>query len=169
MLAHLVRRGSFCIGSADVCFMEPGTGSIGNFAQTSLADLGRRPGLPSFTGAAGDSGASRFNQDAVTELTAEHAADVLQSPHHARLPGIARPGGDVFAARVTASAPRPGVTSYKRLGVERTPRPAQRRHPEQQLIREPHINCASADARNCALDIMSLGSTHTVWLDAVVP
>jgi trimethylamine:corrinoid methyltransferase-like protein len=75
VLAQLVRAGSFCIGSSDVCFMEPATGSIGNFAQTSLADLvmcqvRRRLGLPSFTGAAGYSGASRFNQDAVAELTA---------------------------------------------------------------------------------------------------
>jgi trimethylamine:corrinoid methyltransferase-like protein len=75
VLAQLVRRGCFCIGSSDVCFMEPATGSIGNFAQTSLADLvmcqvRRQLGLPSFTGAAGYSGASRFNQDAVAELTA---------------------------------------------------------------------------------------------------
>ena len=75
VLAQLVRRGCFCIGSSDVCFMEPATGSIGNFAQTSLADLvmcqvRRRLGLPSFTGAAGYSSASRFNQDAVAELTA---------------------------------------------------------------------------------------------------
>jgi len=75
VLAQLVRRGCFCIGSSDVCFMEPATGSIGNFAQTSLADLvmcqvRRRLELPSFTGAAGYSGASRFNQDAVAELTA---------------------------------------------------------------------------------------------------
>jgi trimethylamine--corrinoid protein Co-methyltransferase len=75
VLAQVVRRGSFCIGSSDVCFMEPATGNIGNFAQTSLADLimcqvRRHLGLPSFTGAAGYSGASRFNQDAVAELTA---------------------------------------------------------------------------------------------------
>jgi trimethylamine:corrinoid methyltransferase-like protein len=75
VLAQLVRRGSFCIGSSDVNFMEPATGSIGNFAQTSLADLimcqlRRSIGLPSFTGAAGYSNASRFNQDAVAELTA---------------------------------------------------------------------------------------------------
>lgn len=75
VLAQIVRRGSFCIGSSDVCFMEPATGSIGNFAQTSLADLimcqvRRRLGLPSFTGAAGYSGSARFNQDAVAELTA---------------------------------------------------------------------------------------------------
>lgn len=75
VLAQLVRRGCFCIGSSDVCFMEPATGSIGNFAQTSLADLvmcqvRRRLGLPSFTGAAGYSSSSRFNQDAVAELTA---------------------------------------------------------------------------------------------------
>jgi len=34
VLAQRVRRGAFCIGSSDVCFMEPATGSIGNFAQT---------------------------------------------------------------------------------------------------------------------------------------
>lgn len=75
VLAQIVRRGAFCIGSSDVCFMEPATGSIGNFAQTSLADLimcqlRRGLGLPSFTGAAGYSGAPRFTQDAVAELTA---------------------------------------------------------------------------------------------------
>jgi len=75
VLAQQVRRGSFVIGSSDVCFMEPATGSIGNFAQTSLADLimcqvRRQLELPSFTGAAGYSGAARFNQDAVAELTA---------------------------------------------------------------------------------------------------
>ena len=75
VLAQLVRRGSFCIGSSDVCFMEPATGGIGNFAQTSLADMvmcqvRRQLGLPSFTGAAGYSNARRFNQDAVAEITA---------------------------------------------------------------------------------------------------
>jgi len=55
--------------------MEPATGGIGNFAQTSLADMvmcqvRRRLDLPSFTGAAGYSSARRFNQDAVMELTA---------------------------------------------------------------------------------------------------
>jgi trimethylamine:corrinoid methyltransferase-like protein len=75
VLAQRVRRGSFVIGSSDVCFMEPATGSIGNFAQTALADLimcqvRRHLQLPSFTGAAGYSGAARFNQDAVAELTA---------------------------------------------------------------------------------------------------
>ncbi|MBS0378120.1 MAG: trimethylamine methyltransferase family protein [Proteobacteria bacterium] len=75
VLAQQARRGSFCIGSSDVCFMEPATGGIGNFAQTSLADLAmcqlrRHLGLPSFTGAGGHSAARRFNQDAVTELTA---------------------------------------------------------------------------------------------------
>ena len=74
VLAQLVRRGSFCIGSSDVCFMEPATGGIGNFAQTSLADMvmcqvRRQLGLPSFTGAAGYSNARRFDQDAIAELT----------------------------------------------------------------------------------------------------
>ncbi len=75
VLAQVVRPGSFCIGSSDVCFMEPATGGIGNFAQTSLADMvmcqvRRRLDLPSFTAAAGYSSARRFNQDAVMELTA---------------------------------------------------------------------------------------------------
>ena len=75
VLAQLVRRGSFCIGSSDVCFMEPATGGIGNFAQTSLADMvmcqvRRQLDLPSFTGAAGYSNARRFGEDAVVELTA---------------------------------------------------------------------------------------------------
>ena len=60
VLAQLVRRGSFCIGSSDVCFMEPATGGIGNFVQTSLADMvmcqvRRDSALPSFTGIGGHS------------------------------------------------------------------------------------------------------------------
>lgn len=75
VLAQVVRPGSFCIGSSDVCFMEPATGGIGNFAQTSLADMvmcqvRRNLDLPSFTGAAGYSNARRFDQDAVVELAA---------------------------------------------------------------------------------------------------
>ena len=73
VLAQLVRRGAFCIGSSDVSFMEPATGGIGNFAQASLADMvmcqvRRHLGLPSFTGAGGHSAARRFNQDAVAEI-----------------------------------------------------------------------------------------------------
>lgn len=74
VLAQLVKPGSFCIGSSDVCFMEPATGGIGNFAQTSMADMvmcqvRRKFDLPSFTGAAGYSSAQRFNQDAVAEIS----------------------------------------------------------------------------------------------------
>jgi trimethylamine:corrinoid methyltransferase-like protein len=74
VLAQCVRPGSFCIGSSDVCFMEPATGGIGNFAQTSLADMAmcqvrRKLDLPSFTGALGYSAARRFNQDAVAEIS----------------------------------------------------------------------------------------------------
>jgi trimethylamine:corrinoid methyltransferase-like protein len=74
VLAQAIRPGSFCIGSSDVNFMEPATGGIGNFAQTSLADMTmclvrRNLGLPSFTGAAGYSSARRFNQDAVAEIS----------------------------------------------------------------------------------------------------
>ena len=74
VLAQCVRPGCFCIGSSDVCFMEPATGGIGNFAQTWLADMAmctvrRHLGLPSFTGAVGYSSARRFNQDAVAEIS----------------------------------------------------------------------------------------------------
>lgn len=74
VLGQLASPGAFCIGSSDVCFMEPATGAIGNFAQTSLADMvmcqvRRRLGLPSFTGIGGQSSARRFNQDAVAEIS----------------------------------------------------------------------------------------------------
>lgn len=74
VLGQLVRRGAFCIGSSDVSFMEPATGGIGNFAQTSLADMmmcqvRRQLRLPSFTGTGGQSAARRFNQDAVAEIS----------------------------------------------------------------------------------------------------
>jgi trimethylamine---corrinoid protein Co-methyltransferase len=75
VLGQLARRGSFVIGSSDVCFMEPATGGIGNFPQTSLGDMAahqvrRRLGIPSFTGFGGQSVARRFNQDAVWEISA---------------------------------------------------------------------------------------------------
>ena len=74
VLAQLASRGAFCIGSSDVCFMEPATGAIGSFAQTSLADMAmcqirRKQGLPSLTGIGGHSVARRFNQDAVWEVS----------------------------------------------------------------------------------------------------
>ena len=73
-LAQLARPGAFVIGSSDVCFMEPATGSIGNFLQASLADMAmcqvrRELQLPSFTGVGGQSVARRFNQDAVWEIS----------------------------------------------------------------------------------------------------
>jgi len=73
-LGQLAQRGSFCIGSSDVCFMEPATGGIGNLVQTSLAEMAmcqvrRELGIPHFTGNAGHSAARRFNQDAVWELS----------------------------------------------------------------------------------------------------
>ena len=73
-LAQLARPGAFVIGSSDVCFMEPATGSIGNFLQASLADMvmcqvRRELGLPSFTGVGGQSVSRRFNEDAVWEIS----------------------------------------------------------------------------------------------------
>jgi len=73
-LAQLACPGAFVIGSSDVCFMEPATGSIGNFTQASLADMvmcqvRRELRLPSFTGLGGHSAARRFNEDAVWEVS----------------------------------------------------------------------------------------------------
>jgi trimethylamine---corrinoid protein Co-methyltransferase len=75
VLAQLARRGCFAIGSADVRFMEPATGGMGNFPHTWLADIAihqvrRRLGIPSFSGIGGRSVARRFNQDAVWEISA---------------------------------------------------------------------------------------------------
>ncbi len=73
-LGQLARRGSFVIGSSDVYFMEPATGAIGNFVQTSLSDMvmcqvRRELGIPSFTGIGGQCAARTFNQDAVWEVS----------------------------------------------------------------------------------------------------
>jgi trimethylamine:corrinoid methyltransferase-like protein len=73
-LAQLACPGAFVIGSSDVSFMEPATGSIGNFVQASLADMAmcqvrRELALPSFTGIGGQAVARRFNQDAVWEIS----------------------------------------------------------------------------------------------------
>ncbi len=73
-LGQLARSGAFVIGSSDVCFMEPATGGIGNFVQTSLSDMvmcqvRRALGIPSFTGIGGQCAARSFNQDAVWELS----------------------------------------------------------------------------------------------------
>lgn len=75
VLGQLVEEGSFCLGGSDVFFMEPATGAIGNFSQTSMADMAacqvrRALGLPSLTGSGGCSVARRFNQDAVWEISA---------------------------------------------------------------------------------------------------
>jgi trimethylamine--corrinoid protein Co-methyltransferase len=74
VLGQLAAEGSFCVGCSDVYFMEPATGAIGSFAQTSLADMAvcqirHRLGIPPLTGTGGCSVARRFNQDAVWELS----------------------------------------------------------------------------------------------------
>lgn len=75
VLGQLAAEGSFCIGCSDVYFMEPATGAIGSFSQTSMADMAicqvrRSLGIPPLTGTGGCSVARRFNQDAVWELSA---------------------------------------------------------------------------------------------------
>ena len=74
VLGQLAAEGSFCVGSSDVNFMEPVTGAIGSFSQTSVGDMAmcqarRSLGFPSLTGIGGCSVARRFNQDAVWEIS----------------------------------------------------------------------------------------------------
>lgn len=74
VLGQLVQPGSFCIGSSDVCFMEPASGGIGSFSQSTLADMAmnqvrRELGLPSLTSPAGATVARRFNEDLVWEIS----------------------------------------------------------------------------------------------------
>jgi len=74
VLGQLAAEGSFCVGCSDVYFMEPATGAIGSFSQTSMADMAicqvrRHLGIPPLTGTGGCSVARRFNQDAVWELS----------------------------------------------------------------------------------------------------
>lgn len=75
VLGQAVEEGSFCIGGSDVFFMEPATGAIGSFSQTSMADMAacqvrRAMNIPPLTGSGGCSVARRFNQDAVWEISA---------------------------------------------------------------------------------------------------
>ncbi len=74
VLGQLAVPGSFCIGCSDVAFMEPATGAIGSFSQTSLSDMAicqirHRLDIPPLTGMGGCSVAPRFNRDAVWELS----------------------------------------------------------------------------------------------------
>ncbi len=74
VLGQLAAKGSFIIGCSDVAFMEPATGAIGSFSQTSLADaticqVRHKLGIPPLTGMGGCSVAQRFNRDAVWELS----------------------------------------------------------------------------------------------------
>lgn len=75
VLGQAVEEGSFCIGGSDVFFMEPATGAIGSFSQTSMGDMAacqvrRELNIPPLTGSGGCSVARRFNQDAVWEISA---------------------------------------------------------------------------------------------------
>ncbi len=74
VLGQLAAKGSFCIGCSDVAFMEPATGAIGSFSQTSLADAAicqvrHKLRIPPLTGMGGCSVARKFNRDAVWELS----------------------------------------------------------------------------------------------------
>lgn len=85
VLAQLAAPGSFAIGSSDVRFMEPATGSMGNTPQVWLTDIAihevrRKLGLPSFCGIAGRASARRFNQDAVWEISGSMAQAFFSRP-----------------------------------------------------------------------------------------
>lgn len=74
VLGQLVRRGSFCIGSSDIGFMDPLTGSVGGFSQALLAELAvcqirRRLGYPSLTGIGGGNSSGAFDETSVAQVT----------------------------------------------------------------------------------------------------
>jgi trimethylamine:corrinoid methyltransferase-like protein len=82
LLAQLVRRGSFCLGSSDVGFMDPLTGSLGGFSQALLAEMAvcqirRRLGYPSLTGLGGIHQSASFDQTSVAQV----AGTMLQAFH----------------------------------------------------------------------------------------
>ena len=92
------------IGSSDVCFMEPATGGIGNFVQTSLSDmvmcqLRRELGMPSFTGIGGQSCGAPLQPGRGLGASVEPDAGVLQPTGDLRLPRLDRRGHDLLAAR----------------------------------------------------------------------
>jgi trimethylamine:corrinoid methyltransferase-like protein len=72
-LSQLARKGSFCIGSSENCFLEPATATLGNATPDLLADMAMRQvrsrfGLPPLAGGGGGSSARRFNSDSVMQV-----------------------------------------------------------------------------------------------------
>ena len=84
VLGQLARRGSFVIGSSDVCFMEPATGGDRQFRPDLARGHGDVPGAararhcPRSPASAGLNARARFNQDAVWEVSPNHDAGLLQ-------------------------------------------------------------------------------------------
>lgn len=73
-LSQLVKKGSFCHGSSESSFMEPTTGSLGNWIPDLMADMAIRQvrghyGLVPLAGGGGGSSAPSFNQDAVLDIS----------------------------------------------------------------------------------------------------
>jgi trimethylamine--corrinoid protein Co-methyltransferase len=84
-LSQLVRKGSFCAVCSENSFMEPIRGNLGSAVPDLLADLATRQvlshfGLPPMAGGGGGSGARRFNQDAVLEISAGLARAFYMRP-----------------------------------------------------------------------------------------
>lgn len=79
-LGQLVRKGCFCMGSSDVVFMDPASGTLGSFSQTLLAEaakaqIGRLLDLPIAHGHGGKARCRGFGPDTVAQasLTMLHA------------------------------------------------------------------------------------------------
>jgi trimethylamine:corrinoid methyltransferase-like protein len=75
LLGQLAMPGSFCVGSSDVGFIDPATGSMGGFSQEWLAEqavnqIRRGLGIPSLTSIAGSNDSRVFDAAAVADLTA---------------------------------------------------------------------------------------------------
>jgi trimethylamine:corrinoid methyltransferase-like protein len=84
-LSQLVRKGSFFAVCSDNSFMEPLRGNLGSEVPGLLADIATRQvlshfGLPPMAGGGSSSGARRFNQDAVLEISAGLAEAFYMRP-----------------------------------------------------------------------------------------
>jgi trimethylamine:corrinoid methyltransferase-like protein len=75
VLSQLLRKGSFCMGSSDIAFMDAATAELGALSQTLLAELAKRQvgrllGLPFSSGNGGKARCRGFGRETISEITA---------------------------------------------------------------------------------------------------
>jgi trimethylamine:corrinoid methyltransferase-like protein len=85
VLSQLLRRGSFCMGSSDIAFMDPATAELGGLPQTLLAELakrqiGRMLGLPFSSGNAGRARCRGFGPESIAEIASKMMTTFYSRP-----------------------------------------------------------------------------------------